>query len=301
MPRKNNLTNKKFEKLTVIKDSGKRSSSRSIIWECQCDCGNICYVDTNSLTRKDGKNTKSCGCIKKSSDLTGQRFNQLTVIASDGKDKYGHPKWLCQCDCGNTLSVITHDLTRKDGKAIISCGCNRAINEIGKRYGNLTVIDKDIQKTKQHSNGVYWKCQCDCGNIVSVLGRNLRDGFSTSCGCVKKSKGEQKITEILKLNNINFCSQYSFSDLVSLKNYKLYFDFAILKNNEVVALIEYQGKQHYEVGFNMSQSEFEESLGRDQLKRDYCIKNNIPLIEISYLEFDKINTNYILNKLKGII
>jgi hypothetical protein len=34
MPRKNNLTNKKFEKLTVIKDSGKRSSSRSIIWEC---------------------------------------------------------------------------------------------------------------------------------------------------------------------------------------------------------------------------------------------------------------------------
>jgi hypothetical protein len=36
----NNLINQQFGRLTVIKDSGKRSSKRNIIWLCQCDCGN---------------------------------------------------------------------------------------------------------------------------------------------------------------------------------------------------------------------------------------------------------------------
>ena len=28
-----------------------------------------------------------------------------------------------------------------------------------------------------------WKCQCDCGNIVSVTGDRLRNGHQKSCGC----------------------------------------------------------------------------------------------------------------------
>ena len=32
------------------------------MWECQCDCGNIVYVNGTSL--KNG-NTKSCGCLAK--------------------------------------------------------------------------------------------------------------------------------------------------------------------------------------------------------------------------------------------
>ena len=30
---------------------------------------------------------------------------------------------------------------------------------------------------------IYWRCQCDCGNIVDVLGVNLRHGRTHSCGC----------------------------------------------------------------------------------------------------------------------
>jgi hypothetical protein len=43
------LIGKKFGKLTVIKDTGKRTNSRGIIWECQCDCGKITEVSTNNL------------------------------------------------------------------------------------------------------------------------------------------------------------------------------------------------------------------------------------------------------------
>ena len=59
----NNLTNKRFGKLIVIKDSGLRTKNRQIIWTCQCECGNIIQVRTNNLT---SGNTQSCGCLKQS-------------------------------------------------------------------------------------------------------------------------------------------------------------------------------------------------------------------------------------------
>lgn len=29
-----------------------------------------------------------------------------------------------------------------------------------------------------------WLCQCDCGNIVEVLGYSLKSGYTKSCGCL---------------------------------------------------------------------------------------------------------------------
>ena len=48
-------------------------------------------------------------------DLTGQRFNRLTVL-----EYYGQSKWLCKCDCGNETIVNAHKL--KTGHTQ-SCGC----------------------------------------------------------------------------------------------------------------------------------------------------------------------------------
>ena len=61
MQDKDNYTNKKFGKLTVIKITNKRAKNRGVICECACDCGNIIEVPLSNL--KSG-NTKSCGCIK---------------------------------------------------------------------------------------------------------------------------------------------------------------------------------------------------------------------------------------------
>lgn len=56
-------------------------------------------------------------------DLTGMKFGRLTVLREDGRSNDGHVKWLCQCECGNTVSVISRDL--RGGQQ--SCGCYRAI------------------------------------------------------------------------------------------------------------------------------------------------------------------------------
>lgn len=55
----------------------------------------------------------------------------------------------------------------------------RKIDLTGKRFGHLTVI-KEVGK---RGNQIMWQCKCDCGNIKNIMGGNLRNGSSTSCGC----------------------------------------------------------------------------------------------------------------------
>ena len=46
-------------------------------------------------------------------------------------------------------------------------------------------------------------------------------------------------------NEINFATQYSFSDLRTEKGGVLKFDFAVFKDNTLYRLIEFDGRQHF--------------------------------------------------------
>lgn len=58
---KNTMINKKFGRLTVLELHGKNKYG-SYEWKCQCECGTISIVTTNSL---NSNNTRSCGCLLK--------------------------------------------------------------------------------------------------------------------------------------------------------------------------------------------------------------------------------------------
>jgi len=58
--------------------------------------------------------------MPKAIDLTGQRFDRLTVVCRDGLDRGGHYTWICRCDCGVELSVSSNSLRMGHTK---SCGC----------------------------------------------------------------------------------------------------------------------------------------------------------------------------------
>lgn len=122
------LTGQKFGRLTVIEKTNYRQSN-SVVWLCQCECGKTTYV--SSVNLRKGR-TKSCGCLKTESDhspkgnvknLLGQTFSKLTVIARDGSDARGEAKWLCQCDCGQKVSVLGSNLRSGHTQ---SCGCDRS-------------------------------------------------------------------------------------------------------------------------------------------------------------------------------
>ena len=53
------LTGQRFGRLTVIEDSGERVG-RSILWVCQCDCGNLHKTTSYRLNKKL---CRSCGCL----------------------------------------------------------------------------------------------------------------------------------------------------------------------------------------------------------------------------------------------
>lgn len=56
----------------------------------------------------------------KPKDLTGMKFNRLTVMCRVENSKTGQSRWKCKCDCGNE-SVVTG--SRLTNGIIKSCGC----------------------------------------------------------------------------------------------------------------------------------------------------------------------------------
>jgi hypothetical protein len=67
-------------------------------------------------------------------DLTGQRFNRLKVIKFlyiKKKRRY----WLCKCNCGNYVEVLTNQLT---GSKTKSCGClqKEQSSAMNKKHGD---------------------------------------------------------------------------------------------------------------------------------------------------------------------
>lgn len=56
------LSDREFNRLKVIEKTDKRSTNGSVIWVCQCSCGNIKEATTSHLL---GGYIQSCGCLKK--------------------------------------------------------------------------------------------------------------------------------------------------------------------------------------------------------------------------------------------
>lgn len=67
------------------------------------------------------------------------------------------------------------------------------INEIGNKYGKLTVVDFAKNPSLDKKGNARWLCKCDCGNTKEIIGYNLRGGHSKSCGCeVHKTKSRHQ-------------------------------------------------------------------------------------------------------------
>jgi len=114
-------------------------------------------------------------------DEVNHRYGRLIVLKQAGRDKHKQALWLCRCDCGNEITVRGSGLR---GGHTQSCGCLSLKNDVGKRYGRLTVLEQ----IKSRRGGASWLCRCECGNKVTVHGSDLRRGGTQSCGCLWKEK-----------------------------------------------------------------------------------------------------------------
>lgn len=58
-------------------------------------------------------------------------------------------------------------------------------------FGRLTVIEYAGNSRAGQS---LWRCRCDCGKETVVLGRNLKGGVTSSCGCLLREQSSARIT-----------------------------------------------------------------------------------------------------------
>ena len=77
---------------------------------------------------------------------------------------------------------------------MIGAAKSRAIDLTGQHYGRLTVIKReDSYMAPSGSVRALWLCLCDpdlggCSTECVVNARDLRSGFTRSCGCLRKEK-----------------------------------------------------------------------------------------------------------------
>lgn len=230
--------------------------------------------------------------VGKSIDIIGEKYGKLTVLFLLQERKNKQKVWHCKCDCGNEIDVVQSALRSGNTK---SCGCLLKENGLkqsqlrikdlsGQQFGKWKVLNLDETKQKGHK---HWICQCSCGTIRSVDGNTLRNGKSTSCGCQKFSKGEEKISFILTSNNIPFIAQWTTKECVFPDSGCIAkFDFFV--NNEYI--IEFDGKQHFEcshLGWDNEQN-LKLTQKRDKYKNQWCYSKNLPIIRIPYTHLQKI-------------
>lgn len=296
------LTGMVFGKLTVIEMLYNYNGTKRTKCLCRCECGNECVRDAYTLRTSE---LSSCGCGRKEyiqkrcgKDIDGMTFGRLTVLETYWN--MNPPRVKCKCECGNTVILRKNDVQHLHTQ---SCGClqkERAskANEVDHTGKISNYGIKVLNKYKQNDLGQWiWECECGlCNKHFYDIPARVLNGHVRSCGCLKQSSNEIFISKILDELNVQYVSQYKFDDCKSDKNYPLYFDFAIFKDDNLSCLIEYDGAQHFfSNDLFAGEKGFQETRKRDMIKDDYCKNNNITLYRFPYTMTNEEIKNKIMN------
>jgi hypothetical protein len=108
-------------------------------------------------------------------------------------------------------------------------------NLVGQTFERLTVIKQTedyIDKNGKHY--ARWLCKCSCGNpnLISVVGKDLKNGHTKSCGCIKLERTSQMGKSRNKFNPVDLDSaEYGIG--YTFKNEEFWFDkedYDLIKN-----------------------------------------------------------------------
>ena len=58
----------------------------------------------------------------------------------------------------------------------------KLIDMIGKKFNRLTIVSRAANEDTRAA----WNCVCDCGNTITLNGKQIRSGHTKSCGCYRK-------------------------------------------------------------------------------------------------------------------
>ena len=182
-----------------------------------------------------------------------------------------HNKEFKQTPCNHLKSVFGCPECVKENNSILDLTKDDFVKRAKEIHGDL------YSYNKVEFNGVCQKVIITCkkhGDFNQVVYGHLRGQGCPNC-CI--SKGEIAVKKFLDTFGINYEQQKSFVDCVHKG--KLKFDFYLPDHNTV---IEFHGRQHFEpVSYFGGEEGFKLTQERDKIKKDWCTKYTIKLIELT--------------------
>jgi len=152
-------TGSKFNKLTILKrdDSKPKGQRIQAYYICECECGNLCSVDSYSLRHG---NIQSCGCSRKdlAKSKIGKTFHQLTILDITTGTQCDEIYYKCECICGNIKNIRAYAVNTGRTR---SCGClaKETTAKLARKYDTEPVYNKVITMYSINATrrGLEWK------------------------------------------------------------------------------------------------------------------------------------------------
>jgi len=194
--------------------------------------------------------SRGSGCIKCKRERNGKnsmishddivkKFPKSIQALTKYSGANNHMKVHC-CDCGSTYNIIARDLIKRGHCSRCKGTYHRTLEDVRAEVNNDTNGEYQLLSlTYKNPHTPVLLCHTVCGNKYNATIHNFRAG--KRCPRCNKSKGETKISEVLKNLGIHYVEQFKFSD-IKIKR-ELPVDFYLPEFNTV---IEYHGIQHYE-------------------------------------------------------
>lgn len=272
--------------------------NRQFAWfQCRI-CGKLAY---GALHNAKTPRYNPCGCWKKhTSSETGKRT---------GKQNCQHFIDWARSEEGRKHSSLI-------GKTI---GCNNIIYaqqycrehpEIQSNNGknNIKYALEGLKKWQQEHPEEVHKQQQKATEAANKWREEHYEDFLKMCSnhynelrkSTKPSKGEQIVIDFLEEKGIKYQREYPIADLLGPHNKPRRLDFMLFNNltQDNALAIEVNGAQHYIQNhlFEQTSKEILTIQQIDELKANWCERNNIPLYTI-----DARNLSTVLSQLQNII
>jgi len=241
------------------------------------NCMKCSIITTNN---KNVSNKKQF--IKKVSKIHGNKYDYKLVCYKNNRTKV---KIICPEHGVFEQTPIAHVTNR----GCPDCGRINANNKMSSSTEEFIKKAKQVHSNKYDYSLVDYKNNKTKIKIICPehgIFEQIPSSHLQKIGCpvCNESKGEKIITKYLNNKNIKFLSQYTFAGCKNIK--LLSFDFYLPNKN---ILIEYDGEQHFKpIRFFGGIEKYKKQIINDDIKNEYCKKNNIKLYRIRYDEDIKL-------------
>jgi len=286
-------------------------SNQTVQWRCSkstCQHAHIWNASVcNRSSNKRGcpycSGRRVCPCnsfASKQPDLTKEWGKNNTLNPENVTEKSENMiEWKCskaKCEHHVWKATPSHRVSQRSGCPYCSnlktCECYCLASEFSEllnaEWDELKNDEEglDMFKLAPYSNKyAWWLCKtCKHSWYSTIINRTKNGRGCPKCSASKMEKSMLHILQIFETKNIilSFISEWR------LYPTKMYADFCITTVNNERIIIETDGIQHFTPqafgsGSRTKEEMFQEVQKNDRRKKEWCEKNNIRLLRISYL------------------